>query len=197
MNFQNTVFIRSAASIRDFPRDQMPRVVFAGRSNVGKSSTINRIVGKKGFARVSSVPGKTVFVNLFQVDGKGWLVDLPGYGYSKTSQQERTRYSKLIEDYFAADLEQITHIYMIVDARHKPTADDVTMVQWVRQVGRPLTVVANKLDKLKKSEIEQNLARIRETLSLTEADVLIPFSAEKGTNCELLKADIQNAIEEI
>lgn len=196
MDFRKTVFVKSAAKASDFPRDMMPRVVFVGRSNVGKSSTINAVVGKKGFARVSSVPGKTVFGNLFQVDEKGWLIDLPGYGYSKTSKEERDRYSRLIEDYFAADQENITRIYMIVDARHKPTADDVTMVQWVRHYGCPLTVVANKLDKLKKSEVEPNLARIRETLMLSEEDVLIPFSAEKGTNCDLLKADIQNAIEE-
>ena len=196
MDFRKTVFVKSAAKASDFPRDMMPRVVFVGRSNVGKSSTINAVVGKKGFARVSSVPGKTVFVNLFQVDEKGWLIDLPGYGYSKTSKEERDRYSRLIEDYFAADQENITRIYMIVDARHKPTADDVTMVQWVRHYGCPLTVVANKLDKLKKSEVEPNLSRIRETLMLSEEDVLIPFSAEKGTNCDLLKADIQNAIEE-
>ena len=196
MDFRKTVFVRSAASQRDFPRDGLRRVVFAGRSNVGKSSTINRIVGKKGFARVSSVPGKTVFVNLFQVEGKGWLVDLPGYGYSKTSKEERERYSRLIEDYFAADRENISRIYLIVDARHKPTADDVTMVEWVRHYDRPLTVVANKLDKLKKSEIEPNLQCIRETLALGEGDLLIPFSAEKGTGCDQLKVDIQKAIEE-
>ena len=137
-----------------------------------------------------------MFVNLFRVEDKGWLIDLPGYGYSKTSKEERDRYSKLIEEYFAADQENISRIYMIVDARHKPTADDVTMVTWVRHYGCPLTVVANKLDKLKKSEIEPNLARIRETLMLSEEDVLIPFSAEKGTNCDQLKADIQNALEE-
>lgn len=196
MDFRKTVFVKSAAKASDFPRDPMPRIVFVGRSNVGKSSTINQVVGKKGFARVSSVPGKTVFVNLFKVDEKGWLIDLPGYGYSKTSKKERDRYSRLIEDYFAADQENISRIYMIVDVRHKPTADDVTMVQWVRHYGCPLTVVANKLDKLKKSEVEPNLARIRETLMLSEEDVLIPFSAEKGTNSDLLKADIQNAIEE-
>ena len=184
MDFRKTVFVKSAAKASDFPRDRIPRVVFVGRSNVGKSSTINAVVGKKGFAGVSSVPGKTVFVNLFKVDEKGWLIDLPGYGYSKTSKEERDRYSRLIEDYFAADQENISRIYMIVDARHKPTADDVTMVQWVRHYGCPLTVVANKLDKLKKSEVEPNLARIRETLMLSEEDVLIPFSAEKGTNCD-------------
>ena len=196
MDFRNTVFVRSAAKRADFPKDDRPRVIFAGRSNVGKSSTINCVVGRKGFARVSSVPGKTVFVNLFLLEDRGWLVDLPGYGYSKTSQKERERYSRLIEEYFAEDREQIRRIYLIVDARHKPTADDVSMAEWVRYYGKPMTVVANKLDKLKKSEIEPNLARIRETLALTDADLLIPFSAEKGSNCDLLKSDIQKAIEE-
>ena len=196
MDFRNTVFVRSAAKRVDFPKDGRPRVIFAGRSNVGKSSTINCVVGKKGFARVSSVPGKTVFVNLFLLEDRGWLVDLPGYGYSKTSQKERERYSRLIEEYFAEDREYISRIYLIVDARHKPTADDVAMAKWVRYYAKPMTVVANKLDKLKKSEIEPNLARIRETLALTDADLLIPFSAEKGTNCDLLKNDIQKSIGE-
>ena len=196
MNFNKADFILSAVEPSKFLRDGLPQIAFAGRSNVGKSSTINRVVGKKGFARVSSVPGKTVFVNLFRTDDRCWLVDLPGHGYSRTSKEERERYSRLIEDYFAADRPYIARIYLIVDARHKPTADDVTMVQWVRHYGYPLTVVANKLDKLKKSEVEPNLACIRETLMLGEEDVLIPFSAEKGTNCDLLKADIQNAIEE-
>lgn len=196
MDFRNTVFVRSAAKRADFPKDGRPRVIFAGRSNVGKSSTINCVVGKKGFARVSSVPGKTVFVNLFLLEDRGWLVDLPGYGYSKTSQKERERYSRLIEEYFAEDREYISRIYLIVDARHKPTADDVAMAKWVRYYAKPMTVVANKLDKLKKSEIEPNLARIRETLALTDADLLIPFSAEKGTNCDLLKNDIQKSIGE-
>ena len=174
----------------------LPQIAFAGRSNVGKSSTINALLGKKGFARVSAKPGKTVFINLFDLDEKMWVIDLPGYGYSKTSKAERERYSALIEEYFQTDYQNISRIYMIVDARHKPTADDVSMAEWVRHYGCPLTVVANKLDKLKKSEIEPNLNRIRETLLLSEDDVLIPFSAEKGTNCDLLKANIQKAIEE-
>lgn len=196
IDFRNSTFVRSAADESAFPRDDRKRVVFVGRSNVGKSSTINALLGKKGFARVSAKPGKTVFINLFDLDGKVWVIDLPGYGYSKTSKAERERYSMLIDEYFQKDQENISRLYMIVDARHKPTADDVTMVEWVRACQVPLTVVANKLDKLKKSEIEPNLQCIRETLMLCEEDVLIPFSAEKGTNCDQLKADIQKATEE-
>ena len=196
IDFRNSTFIRSAADESAFPQDGRKRVVFVGRSNVGKSSTINALLGKKGFARVSAKPGTPVFINLFDLDEKMWVIDLPGYGYSKTSKAERERYSMLIEEYFQKDYQNISRIYMIVDARHKPTADDVSMAEWVRHYGCPLTVVANKLDKLKKSEIEPNLNRIRETLLLSEEDVLIPFSAEKGTNCDLLKANIQKAIEE-
>ena len=180
MNFNKVEFLISAASTKDFPKNRFPEIAFAGKSNVGKSSVINRILNRKNFARVGDKPGKTIHVNYFTLDSKCYLVDLPGYGYSKTSKEERDRYSRLIEDYFAADQENITRIYMIVDARHKPTADDVTMVQWVRHYGCPLTVVANKLDKLKNREIEPNMQRIRETLELDESVALVPFSAEKG-----------------
>ena len=196
MNLHNVEFLISAANPKDFPGNRLPEIAFAGKSNVGKSSVINRILQRKNFARVGEKPGKTIHVNYFTIDKACYFVDLPGYGYSKTSKAERERYSMLIEEYFQKDSQNISRIYMIVDARHKPTADDVSMAEWVRHYGCPLTVVANKLDKLKKSEIEPNLNRIRETLLLSEEDVLIPFSAEKGTNCDLLKANIQKAIEE-
>ncbi|MGM9638485.1 MAG: ribosome biogenesis GTP-binding protein YihA/YsxC [Butyricicoccaceae bacterium] len=190
MNFNKTVFVRSAASPADFPKGEQKRFVFAGRSNVGKSSTINCIVGKKGFAKVSSMPGKTVFVNLFSVEDKAWIVDLPGYGYSKTSKEERARYSALIDRYFAEDMDKISRIYVIVDIRHKPTADDQMMVEWVRAAGLPMTIVANKLDKLKKSQVQPAIDLIRETLQLTDQTPLIPFSAEKGEGRDALIGDM-------
>lgn len=196
MVFTKAVFVKSAADESSFPKDDLKRMVFVGRSNVGKSSTINSIVGKKNFARVSSVPGKTVFVNLFKIDGKIWLVDLPGYGYSKTSKQERERYSALIDRYFELDRDNIARIYMIVDARHKPTADDVLMADWIKAYGLPATVIANKLDKLKKSEVVPNMERIRETLGFDGTVKLIPFSAEKHTNREMIYKDILEAVEE-
>ena len=178
VNFNQVEFIRSAASPKDFLRDGLPQLAFAGRSNVGKSSVINRLVNRKNFARVGASPGKTSQINYFRLDGAAYLVDLPGYGYAKVSKAERDRWGRLMEAYFASGL--IAAGVQIVDARHKPTADDVTMANWFYDAGCPLVVVANKLDKLKKSEIAPNLELIRQTLDLREGDVLIPFSAEKG-----------------
>ena len=178
MNIQNTEFVISAAKKADFPRDQLPQVVFAGRSNVGKSSVINCLLGRKNFARVGNSPGKTTHINYFRVDNQLYLVDLPGYGYAKVSQAERARWGRLIEQWFQ-DPSLMTLGIQIVDARHKPTADDCTMVECFKQSGKPFIVVANKLDKLKKSEIEPNLLRIKTTLQLDDSVKVIPFSAEK------------------
>lgn len=186
LNFNKVEFIRSAVKPADFLRDGLPQLAFAGRSNVGKSSVINRLVGRKNFARVGASPGKTSQINYFRLDERAYLVDLPGYGYAKVSKAERDRWGRLMEDYFASGL--ITLGVMIVDARHKPTADDVTMANWFYDADCPVAVVANKLDKLKKSEIEPNLLRIRETLDLREEDGLIPFSAERGDGKEQLIA---------
>ena len=179
VNLQKAEFILSAASPKDFLRDSLPQVAFAGRSNVGKSSAINRLLNRKNFARVGAAPGKTVHINYFKIDGTFYLVDLPGYGYAKVSKEERDRWGRLMEDYFAQP-DQMTLGVMIVDARHKPTADDCTMAEWFRATGCPLVVVANKLDKLKKREIEPNLQLIRQTLQLDDSTCVIPFSAEKG-----------------
>ena len=179
LNIHKAEFVRSAAKAGDFPRDGLPQVAFAGRSNVGKSSVINRLLGRKNFARVGAAPGKTTHINYFLIDGKFYLVDLPGYGYAKVSQAEKERWARLMESWFA-DTTLMTLGIMIVDARHKPTADDCGMARWFRESGRPFAVAANKLDKLKKSEIQPNLARIRETLELDDTVRLIPFSAEKG-----------------
>ena len=178
MNVQNVKFVISAAKKADFPRDQLPQIVFAGRSNVGKSSIINCLLGRKNFARVGNSPGKTTHINYFLVDEQLYFVDLPGYGYAKVSQAERARWGKLIESWFQ-DPSLMTLGVQIVDARHKPTADDITMVECFKQSGKPFIVVANKLDKLKKSEIEPNLLRIRTTLQLDDSVKVLPFSAEK------------------
>ena len=180
LNISNAEFVRSAVKKADFPRDQLPQIVFAGRSNVGKSSVINKILNRKNLARVGAAPGKTTHINYFLIDKKFYLVDLPGYGYAKVSKEEKARWGKLIESWFA-DTELMTLGVQIVDARHKPTADDCTMAEWFKSCGKPYIVVANKLDKLKKSEIAPNMEQIRQTLALPKDCPVIPFSAEKGT----------------
>ena len=194
MNFQNVDFLISAANTKDFPSVRLPEIAFAGKSNVGKSSVINRILQRKNFARVGEKPGKTIHVNYFTVDKKCYFVDLPGYGYAKVSQAEKDRWGKLMESYFAAD--RIDLGVLIVDARHAPTNNDITMAQWFLQSDCPFVVVANKLDKVKKSELAGNLQVIREDLELPESCPVIPFSAEKGDGRDALVKYILEATEE-
>ena len=192
INFNKAEFILSAVQPGAFLRDGRPQVAFAGRSNVGKSSVINRLLNRKNFARVGATPGKTTQVNYFLIDRRIYFTDLPGYGYAKVSKEERDRWGRLMENYFQ-EQGLITLGVLIVDARHKPTADDVTMCTWFKESGCPLIVVANKLDKLKKNEIEPNLQRIWDTLELPDTAALIPFSAEKGIG----KTELLSAIEQL
>ena len=194
MNFQKVEFLISAASARDFPGRRLPEIAFAGKSNVGKSSVINRVLQRKNFARVGEKPGKTIHVNYFTVDGKCYIVDLPGYGFAKVSAQEKARWGKLMEDYFAAN--RIDLGVMIVDYRHPPTNNDITMARWFMDSGCPFVVLANKMDKLKKSELEPNLKCIREDLELPDNVPVIPFSAEKGDGRDLLVKHIIAAVGE-
>lgn len=180
LNLHNAEFVRSAVKTADFPQDSLPQIVFAGKSNVGKSSTINRILNRKNFARVGNQPGKTVHINFFRIDEQVYFVDLPGYGYAKVSKQERDRWGRLMDEYFSSE-DMMTLGFQIVDIRHKPTADDVTMANWFLQTGVPFAIIANKHDKIKKSQLEGSLQTIREILKLPEHVPVIPFSAEKGT----------------
>lgn len=189
MNVNNVEFVKSAASPKDFILTSLPAIVFAGKSNVGKSSVINRLLNRKNFARVGASPGKTVHVNYFLIDGKAYFVDLPGYGFAKVSKEEKERWGRLMEEFFGME-DTISLGVMIVDSRHKPTADDVTMANWFIMTGCPFVVAANKCDKLKKSEIEPNIKIIRETLCLPENIRIIPFSAEKGTGTTELMSEI-------
>lgn len=184
LNLHKAEFIRSAVKTADFPADDLPQVVFAGKSNVGKSSVINKLLGRKNFARVSAQPGKTIHINYFSIDQKMYLVDLPGYGYARVSKAEQQRWGALMEEYFALDLLAVG--IQIVDIRHKPTDQDCTMAEWFRASGRPWIIIANKLDKIKKSQVEANLACIRETLLLPIDVPVIPFSAEKGDGRDMV-----------
>ena len=178
MNLHNVEFLISAASPKDFPTNRLPEIAFAGKSNVGKSSVINRLLQRKNFARVGEKPGKTIHVNYFTIDKKCYFVDLPGYGYAKVSQKEKDRWAKLMEDNFAAN--RIELGVLIVDARHAPTNNDITMARWFLDSECPFVVIANKLDKVKKSQLAGNLQTIRADLELPEECPVIPFSAEKG-----------------
>lgn len=193
MNFQNVEFLISAAAPKDFPANRLPEIAFAGKSNVGKSSVINRLLQRKNFARVGDKPGKTVHVNYFALDRKCYLVDLPGYGFAKVSQSEKERWGKLMEDYFAAN--RITLGILIVDYRHPPTNNDITMARWFLDSGCPFAVVVNKMDKLKKSELVPNLQLIRQDLELPDSCPVIPFSAEKGDGRDALVKLILDTVE--
>lgn len=189
MNLQKVEFVKSAARPSDFLSDTLPKIAFAGKSNVGKSSVLNCVLQRKNFARVGQKPGKTIHINYFRVDDAAYFVDLPGYGYAQVAEAEKERWGKLMESYFARP-ENITLGVMIVDARHAPTKLDCVMAELFRNTGCPFLVVANKLDKLKKSELEPNMECIRRTLQLDEQTTLIPFSAEKGTG----RGDLVSAI---
>ena len=193
MNLHNVEFVKSVVNPKNFAADGRAQIVFSGKSNVGKSSVINRLLNRKNFARVGSAPGKTVHINYFLVDNTAYFVDLPGYGFAKVPKTERDRWGKLMEQYFQrTDL--ITFGVMIVDCRHKPTADDVTMANWFKSTGCPLVVVANKSDKVKPGQLQSCLDVIRETLDFGEDVEVIPFSAEKGTNRDKLIGYIESAV---
>lgn len=188
LHLENASFYKAVSSPQDFVRDGLPQIAFAGRSNVGKSSVINRLLGRKNLARTGASPGKTTRIQYYRIDDRFYLVDLPGYGYAKVSRAERERWGRLMDAYFQSAL--ITLGVLIVDIRHPPSADDCTMHQWFRSTGCPECVVANKLDKLKPSQADPALTVVRETLQLSASDDLIPFSAEKGAGKDVLLREI-------
>ena len=186
MNFQNVEFLISAASKENFPTKRLPEIAFAGKSNVGKSSVINRLLQRKNFARVGDKPGKTVHVNYFTLDGTCYLVDLPGYGFAKVSASEKERWGRLMEDYFAAN--RIDLGVLIVDYRHPPTNNDITMARWFLDSGCPFVVVANKMDKLKKSEMAACKEEFEKICAPYGCRAVVLTSAENGLGCDELRA---------
>ena len=189
LNLNNAVFVTSAASEKQFISSSVKGIAFAGKSNVGKSSVINSLLNRKNLAKTGAQPGKTVHVNYFLIDDRVYFIDLPGYGYAKVSASEKERWGKLMESFFAGNDTYDIGIF-IVDARHKPTQNDVTMAEYFKSSGKKFAVIANKTDKLKRSEIESNMKLIRETLGLSDDTELIPFSAQCGTG----RAEVMNYI---
>lgn len=179
MNIHNAEIEVSAVKKGQYPTSGYPEIAFVGRSNVGKSSMINKLLNRKSLARVSSTPGKTITINFYNIDDTIYLVDLPGYGYAKRSKAEVESWGEMMDDYLNSR-PQLKKVMLLVDSRHEPTNDDKMMLEWVR-ASRPeegAIVIATKTDKLKKRELETNLVMLERELSLTDADILVPFSTK-------------------
>ena len=192
MNFQKVEFEVAAGRKDQLPKGTLPEIVFSGKSNVGKSSLINKLVNRKALARVSATPGKTATINFFRLP-ECRLVDLPGYGYAKVSKGERDRWASLVEGYFAQE-RPIALVIQLVDMRHKPTADDLQMVSFLQQTGRPFLVVCTKSDKLNRSETERQTALFNE-LFQNEGILWLPFSSVKGAGLTELQEQLRQAVE--
>lgn len=165
-----------AATIPQIPKQELPEIVFAGKSNVGKSSLINILVNRKALARTSSQPGKTRTINFYRVQERWMFVDLPGYGYAKTARAEQERFSKVI-DYYLTHRQGIRYVFLLVDIRHEPGRLDLAMLEWMRYHGYRPVIIATKADKLSKAQQQRQLAVLRRSMSLTAEDRIIPFSA--------------------
>jgi len=185
MIVNNVSLTISAVSPAQYPKENLPEIAFVGRSNVGKSSLINKMVNRKNLARISSKPGKTATINFYNVENKLYFVDLPGYGYAKVSKTEKQKWGQMIEKYLS-NREQLVQVILLVDSRHKPTEDDVIMMNWIRQFDFRAIVVATKIDKLPKSQREEKMELIKDTLQITEEDIIVTFSAETGEGKEEL-----------
>lgn len=186
MNFNNASFEKAFGTAEQLDISDLPEICFSGRSNVGKSSLINKVLSRKSIARVSSKPGKTVTVNFYKVDNVR-LVDLPGYGYAKVPFSERTRWSDLMESYFGSG-RNIKMVFQLIDMRHPATAFDISMLEFLSHYEIPYTVVLTKSDKLNKSETEQRLSLISQELGdLAEGSEIIPFSAQNGQGAERIR----------
>lgn len=191
MNFNNAKFLTSYGKFSQIPKSDRTEIAFAGRSNVGKSSLINKIFNRKALARVSATPGKTATINFYELENVHF-VDLPGYGYAKVSKTEKQRWSSLIEGYLQSDRE-LDLVFQLVDFRHPPTADDILMINFLIDSEIPFVVVLTKADKLKKTQRADRLEKLKTELPCADQITVIPFSAETGEGVE----DIREIIEEI
>ena len=187
VNLQNTSLRISAGNERQFPADPIPQIAFSGRSNVGKSSLINTLLGRKSLARVSSAPGKTITINFYNVDKKLYLVDLPGYGFAKRNPEDKKKWSALTDGYFTQNpnIDRLSLVVQLVDSRMAPTKDDEMMLDFLRQSELPYVVVATKTDKLGATERKKNLAALEAHPLICDVP-LIPFSSLKGEGKEEL-----------
>lgn len=193
MDFQKVDFEFAAGRRDQLPRSDLPEIVFSGRSNVGKSSLLNRLVNRKALARVSATPGKTATINFYRLSDCRF-VDLPGYGYAKVSKSEKDRWASLVEGYFAQE-RQIALVIQLVDMRHKPSANDLQMIDFLQGTGAPFAVVCTKLDKLNKAETAAQ-TRLFEELFGSDGIPFYPFSAVKGFGLADVRERIEEAVRE-
>lgn len=189
MKVTKAEFIISAVGPNQYPEDALPEIALAGRSNVGKSSLINRMINRKNLARTSSTPGKTQHLNYYRINDRVYFVDVPGYGYAKVSKTQREVWGKMIEKYLQ-ERETLKLVLQIIDLRHPPTKDDELMYDWLKAYDLPVCVVATKADKIPKSRWQKHLKIIKEGLVLRAGDPLILFSAEEGIGKDELWAQI-------
>lgn len=193
MIVHNVEMIGSFVRPEQFPVDGLPEIALAGRSNVGKSSFINRMIGRKALARISSKPGKTQQLNFYKIEGQFFFVDVPGYGYAKVSKTERAAWGKMIERYFM-DRPQLKAVVLIIDLRHSPTNDDCMMYDFLKHYNIPVIVVATKADKIPKGKWDKHKKVVKETLQMDSTDPLFIFSSEKGLGFEEAWQEIESRI---
>jgi len=191
MKVHNVEMVISAVRPDQYPEDGLPEFALAGRSNVGKSSFINRMIGRKALARISSKPGKTQTLNFFKIEEQLFFVDVPGYGYAKVSKTEREAWGKMIERYITGRNE-LKAVVQIVDLRHPPTADDRMMYDFLKHYNIPCIVIATKADKIPKGKWDKHKKIVKETLDMDKNDPLIVFSSEKGLGFEEAWRTIEN-----
>lgn len=194
MNLNNVSLTVSAVDMKQYPKTNFKEIAFAGRSNVGKSSLINKLLNRKSLARVSSKPGKTATINFYNIDNTMNFVDLPGYGYAKVSKTEKKKWADMIETYLNTR-EQLCQVILLVDSRHTPTENDITMLRYIRACCERAVVIATKCDKLSASQLNEHLSDIIKTLSLSGDDIIIPFSTVNGTGVEEFYAYIEEVLE--
>lgn len=195
MEVKNSSLAYIGTNFSHYPQDGKPEIAFAGKSNVGKSTLINAILGRRALARTSSQPGKTRTINFYDVNGQMYVVDLPGYGYAKAPKTEIAKWGQMIEEYLGKR-EELRAIILLIDIRHEPGKNDKMMYDWLKHYGYDIIIAATKADKINRSQIQKHLSVIRKTLGLRQEDVLIPFSGEKKTGVEELWAEIERFLPE-
>ncbi len=195
MRYDKAEFKAAYGTFSQLPDTDLPEIAFAGRSNVGKSSLLNRLFGRKNLARVSSVPGKTITINFYQVDEYNF-VDLPGYGYAKVAKTEKERWAEMMEGYFNSD-RNIKLVVQLVDMRHPPTKDDIMMMEFLQSSGYEFIVVMTKADKLKKKkDYNERIEKSKQEMSFVPEERIIPFSSETGAGLDILKKYIEEYLGE-